>query len=49
MTANIKLFESKEQEDEKASTEYSEFRVIQDRNYVIDFEKLIQPIENPKL
>ncbi|MDR2564413.1 MAG: virulence RhuM family protein [Prevotellaceae bacterium] len=37
---------SKEQADEKALTEYSEFRVIQDRNYVSDFEKLMQQIDN---
>jgi hypothetical protein len=33
---------SKEQADEKALAEYSEFRVIQDRNYVSDFEKLMK-------
>jgi hypothetical protein len=31
---------SKEEADEKALAEYTEFRVIQDRNYVSDFEKL---------
>jgi hypothetical protein len=36
---------SKEQADEKALTEYTEFRVIQDRNYVSDFEKIIKQIE----
>jgi hypothetical protein len=33
---------SKEQADEKAIAEYSEFRVIQDRNYKSDFEKLLE-------
>jgi hypothetical protein len=33
---------SKEQADEKALAEYSEFRVIQDRNYVSDFERLMK-------
>ncbi|GHT11467.1 toxin Fic [Bacteroidia bacterium] len=33
---------SKEQADEKALAEYAEFRVIQDRNYVSDFEKLVK-------
>jgi hypothetical protein len=37
---------SKEQADEKALTEYNDFRVIQDRNYVSDFEKLMQQIDN---
>ncbi|MDR2651308.1 MAG: virulence RhuM family protein [Prevotellaceae bacterium] len=33
---------SKEQADEKALAEYSKFRVIQDHNYVSDFEKLLE-------
>ena len=37
---------SKEQADEKALTEYTEFRVIQDRNYMSDFEKMMQQIKN---
>ena len=37
---------SKEQADEKTLTEYNEFRVIQDRNYISDFEKMIKQIEN---
>ncbi|GHV62947.1 hypothetical protein FACS1894195_5160 [Bacteroidia bacterium] len=36
---------SKEQADEKALAEYEEFRVIQDRNYVSDFEKLVKQVE----
>jgi hypothetical protein len=36
---------SKEQADKKTLTEYAEFRVIQDRNYVSDFEKLVKQIE----
>jgi len=36
---------SKEQADEKALSEYAEFRVIQDRNYVSDFEKMMKQIE----
>jgi hypothetical protein len=37
---------TKEEADEKALSEYAEFRVIQDRNYKNDFEKLIESIEN---
>lgn len=36
---------SKEQADEKALSEYSKFRVIQDHNYVSDFEKMIKDID----
>jgi hypothetical protein len=32
----------KEQADEKALSEYTDFRVIQDRNYIGDFEKLVK-------
>jgi hypothetical protein len=39
---------TKEQADEKALTEYAEFRVIQDRNYIGDFEKMMQKIEKTK-
>ncbi len=39
---------TKEQADEKASAEYTEFRVIQDRNYIGDFEKMMQQIEKTK-
>ena len=39
---------SKEQADEKALAEYAEFRVVQDRNYVGDFEKMITKIEKTK-
>jgi len=39
---------SKEQADEKALTEYAEFRVIQDKNYIGDFEKIMQQIEKTK-
>ncbi|MDR3237175.1 MAG: virulence RhuM family protein [Spirochaetia bacterium] len=35
---------SKEQANEKAISEYSEFRVIQDRNYMSDFEKLVNKL-----
>jgi len=35
---------SKEQADEKALAEYAEFRVIQDQNYIGDFEKIIKEI-----
>jgi hypothetical protein len=35
---------SKEQADEKALSEYADFRVIQDRNYVGDFEKMMKQI-----
>lgn len=35
---------SKEQADEKALDEYSKFRVIQDCNYVSDFEKMIKDV-----
>jgi hypothetical protein len=37
---------SKEGADEKALAEYAEFRVIQDRNYVSDFEKLTSSLHN---
>jgi len=36
---------SKGQADEKALAEYSEFRVIQDKNYVSDFEKMMKQIK----
>jgi hypothetical protein len=36
---------SKEQADEKAITEFSEFRVVQDRSYISDFEKMIKQID----
>ena len=36
---------SKEEADEKALDEYSKFRVIQDRNYEGDFEKMLKTIE----
>jgi hypothetical protein len=36
---------SKEEADEKALSEYADFRVIQDKNYKNDFEKLIENIE----
>lgn len=36
---------SKEQADEKALSEYSNFRVLQDRNYVSDFEKMIKVVD----
>jgi hypothetical protein len=36
---------SKEQADDKALAEYVEFRIIQDRNYVSDFEKMMKQIE----
>ena len=39
---------SKEQADERALAEYAEFRVIQDKNYIGDFEKMMQQIENTK-
>ena len=39
---------SKEQADEKALAEFAEFRVIQDKNYIGDFEKMMQQIENTK-
>ena len=39
---------SKEQADEKALTEYAGFRVIQDKNYIGDFEKMMQQIEKTK-
>jgi hypothetical protein len=39
---------TKEQADEKALAEYAEFRVIQDRNYIGDFEKMMQQIEKTK-
>lgn len=35
---------SKEQADEKALDEYSKFRVIQDRNYKNDFEKMLKAV-----
>jgi len=35
---------SKEQADEKALDEYSKFRVIQDRNYENDFEKMLKAV-----
>lgn len=35
---------SKEQADEKALEEYSKFRVIQDRNYESDFEKVLKKL-----
>jgi len=36
---------SKEQADEKALDEYSRFRVIQDRSYKNDFEKMIKDVK----
>jgi hypothetical protein len=36
---------SKEQADEKALTEYTEFRIVQDRNYIGDFEKMMKLTE----
>ena len=39
---------NKEDADEKALAEYSEFRVIQDKNYIGDFEKIIQQVEKNK-
>jgi len=39
---------SKEQADEKALTEYAEFRIIQDKNYISDFEKMMLQIEKAK-
>jgi len=36
---------SKEQADEKAIIEYSKFRVIQDRKYESDFEKIFKSID----
>lgn len=36
---------SKEQADEKALSEYSKFRVIQDNHYVSDFEKMIKDVD----
>src|SRR3989338_11041862 len=36
---------SKEQADEKALNEYSRFRVIQDRSYENDFEKIIKDVK----
>ena len=39
---------TKELADEKALTEYAEFRVIQDKNYIGDFEKMMKQIEKSK-
>jgi hypothetical protein len=39
---------SKEQADEKALLEYAEFRVIQDRNYIGDFEKMMKQVDKTK-
>ncbi len=39
---------SKGQADEKALAEYTEFRIVQDRNYIGDFEKMMQQIEKAK-
>ncbi|MCL2596558.1 MAG: virulence RhuM family protein [Paludibacter sp.] len=39
---------SKEQADEKALAEYTEFRVIQDKDYIGDFEKMMQQIAKTK-
>ena len=39
---------SKEQADEKALTEYTEFRIVQDRNYIGDFERMMQLVEKSK-
>ena len=39
---------TKEEADEKALSEYAEFRVIQDRSYVGDFEKMMLQIEKTK-
>jgi len=36
---------SKEQADEKALDEYAKFRIIQDRNYESDFEKMVKAID----
>ncbi|OGK24562.1 hypothetical protein A3C25_05670 [Candidatus Roizmanbacteria bacterium RIFCSPHIGHO2_02_FULL_38_11] len=36
---------SKDQADEKALNEYSRFRVIQDRSYKNDFEKMIKVVK----
>ena len=40
---------TKEQADEKALTEYAEFRIIQDRNYIGDFEKMMLEVEKTKI
>ena len=37
---------NKEQADKKAIKEYSKFQVIQDRNYVSDFEKIVKKVNN---
>jgi hypothetical protein len=39
---------SKEEADEKALTEYTEFRIQQDRNYISDFEKMMTWMEQSK-
>ena len=39
---------TKEQADEKALLEYAEFRVVQDKNYIGDFEKMMKAIEESK-
>ncbi|GHV03776.1 hypothetical protein AGMMS50229_03720 [Campylobacterota bacterium] len=39
---------SKDEADEKAIAEFSEFRTIQDRNYVSDFEKIMQQANDKK-
>jgi hypothetical protein len=39
---------NKEQADKKAIKEYLKFQVIQDRNYVSDFEKIVKKVNNKK-
>ncbi|MDQ7009200.1 MAG: virulence RhuM family protein [Candidatus Gracilibacteria bacterium] len=40
---------SKRQADDKAEKEYSKFRVEQDKNYIGDFDKFVQEVNNKKL
>ena len=37
---------SKEQANEKALAEYTDFRIVQDKNYIGDFEKMIKLVKN---
>jgi hypothetical protein len=39
---------TKEEADEKVLAEYAKFRVIQDKNYIGDFEKMMQQVDKTK-
>ena len=44
LTKGIKI--SKNKADNKANNEYEQFRIIQDREYISDFDKSIEDVKN---